>query len=165
MGIWYYMQMETLFIWLGFIGSWFLFAGPIYQAVLELQDQDIEFDRLRAAGAKVPRPAKLSGWFWIIFPVKLYVEYRRNKYQQQHILKLLDRNDIESLVSFRNKSTAWLFVALGGACIASKETYELAEHYELSGQVLLLLIVVMIALSIINLAYRLKRSTKIKNIN
>jgi hypothetical protein len=59
------MVMETFTLWLGFVGSWLLFAGPIYQAALELQDEDIEIDRIHAAGSKIPKPTKTS--FWYIF--------------------------------------------------------------------------------------------------
>ncbi|MGH7241467.1 MAG: hypothetical protein ACREGB_04175, partial [Candidatus Saccharimonadales bacterium] len=61
--------METFVLWLGFIGAWLLFAGPIYQAALELQDEDIEMDRIRAAGRKVEKPADVSVWWWLLPPI------------------------------------------------------------------------------------------------
>lgn len=153
--------METFALWLGFIGSWLLFAGPIYQAALELQDEDIEFDRIRAAGSKVEKPSYVSIWWWLLPPVKMYLERNRRKEFELRVLKLLSKEDQEAMVSFKNKATAWFFVAAGGFCIAIKETYELTEHNEWSSWVLAGLVFTMIYLSIANLISRIKNSNQI----
>lgn len=153
--------METLILWLGFLGSWLLFAGPIYQAALELQEQDIESDRIRATGAMLEQPAKVSPWWWLIPPVKLILERRRsNKYKRIYIDALLPE-DAEALISFLNKATAWLLVAIGGLCIAIKETYELAEGSHWDHWVFWLLVFVLPLLSILHTISRIIRAKSI----
>lgn len=157
--------MNEFFLWLGFVGSWFLFAGPIYQAALELQDEDIEIDRIRAAGSKIQREPKVSSWWWLLPPIKFYKEFQRGRRSRLRIFEFLSPEDVAAMVSFNSKASAWLFVAFGGLCIASKETYELAHHNEWSSVLVFLLIVGMFVISIMNLVYRLRRTENIKSNN
>jgi len=156
--------METFFEWLAFIGAWLLFAGPIYQAALKLQDEDIEFDRIRAAGSKIERPPKVSSWWWILPPIKFYKELKRGNINRQSIIKALPSEDVEAIISFNSKATAWLMVAVGGLCVACQESYTLTQHNKWNNIVLLLLIVGMFGLSILNLVSRLNRAKEIKNL-
>lgn len=150
--------------WLSFIGSWLLFAGPIYQAALELQDEDIEIDRIRAVGSQIEKPVSTSVWWWFLPPVKMYLERKRKRAYQIRYLKALSTEDVESLVSFRNKATAWLFVAIGGLCIACDQTYTLTEHENWNNIVLILLIIFMLLASIFNLIARIKRARKLTSL-
>ncbi len=143
------------------LGSWLLFAGPIYQAALELRDEDIQVDRIRAAGSTVGKQAKVSAWWWLVLPVALYLRFRNNKEYQRRFTLALDHEDLESMISFRNKASAWLFVAVGGFCIACKETFGLTRWYAWNNFILAGLIIGMLFLSIFNLIYNLKRSEKI----
>jgi hypothetical protein len=61
--------MEHLVEWAGFFGAWLLFAGPLYQANLELRAEDIEVDRIRAAAKEAPAPEEVSKWWWLVPPV------------------------------------------------------------------------------------------------
>lgn len=153
--------METVILWMGFIGAWLLFAGPIYQAALELRDEDIEIDRLHAARSKIQAPARTPVWWWLLPPVKIYAEFKGKREYQYRYMKALTREDIESLVSFRSKASAWLFVALGGFCIACKESYELAHHQAWSTRILIVIVVAMLILSILNLVVRIKNAEAI----
>jgi hypothetical protein len=54
--------MDGVIAWCGFFGAWLLVAGPVYQAALELQEQDIERERLQEATAQVPAPDPVSAW-------------------------------------------------------------------------------------------------------
>jgi hypothetical protein len=153
------MDLEALIRWLAFIGAWLLFAGPIYQAALELQEEDIEIDRIRAAGATVQKPPKASMWWWVFPPAKIYLESRRRKDFERRVMGALSLEDFEAMVSFRNKSNGWLYVALGGFCIACKETYELMHANEWSNAVFFVLIGVMLVVSIGHLVIRVKRTS------
>lgn len=153
--------MELFIAWIGFAGAWLLFAGPIYQAALELKEQDIEFERIRLSAAHVPKPTPVSPWWWLLPPVKLSLEKRRSRHYRQQYIKALSAEDAESLVSFMSKATAWLLVAAGGLCIAVKETYELAEHEHWAHSWFWLVVVVMLLVSIANVITRLVRSKQI----
>jgi hypothetical protein len=153
--------MEGLADWAGFIGAWLLFAGPIYQAALELQDQDIETERIQATGKQIDVPRHVSAWWWLFPPLKFYLERRRSKeYRKAYVKALLDE-DVEALMAFFNKATAWIFVGIGGFLIACKETYELVAHYDWSNWIILALIVVFAAASIINTVFRVHRTKRI----
>jgi hypothetical protein len=153
--------MEALANWAGFIGAWLLFAGPIYQAALELQDQDIETERIQATGKKIDVPRHVSAWWWLFPPLKFFLEWRRSQeYRKAYIEALLDE-DVEALMAFFNKATAWIFVAIGGFLIAFKETYELVAHYGWSNWIVWVLVVVFGAASIINTVARVHRTKRI----
>lgn len=147
---------------LGFSGAWLLFAGPIYQGALELQDENIEFDRLRAASSKVEKPASASILWWFIPPVKLHLEYRRRREYEKRILDILTKEDLEAFISYRSKASAWMFVALGGFCIAVNETYALTQRLAWNRAALLGVVVIMLLVSITNLIYRIRKAQKIK---
>ena len=153
--------METFILWAGFAGAWLLFAGPIYQAALELKEEDIEIDRIKAAGASIPKPKTVSVWWWLLPPMKMLLEQRRSrKYRRVYIESLLPE-DIESLISFMNKATAWLLVATGGLCIALKETYELSEHAHWNDYIFWPLVIILVLLSVLHVIARLSRSKNI----
>jgi len=52
--------------WAGFAGAWLLVAGPIYQAAIELEAEEIERDAIRDAAQAVPGPPPNSRWWWLI---------------------------------------------------------------------------------------------------
>lgn len=154
--------METFVAWCSFIGAWLLVAGSIYQAVLELKDEDIERGRIRDRQHKVNPIPKVSAWWWFIPPVKFYLERRRSEAYRNAYLNTLTDEEIESLVSFINKSSAWIFVAGGGILIAIKETYELIRPEGFQHILLFTATVVgLFFLSVINTAFRMRRSKDI----
>lgn len=111
-----------------FLGSWLLVAGPIYQASLELREQDIATERIREVSSKVRPPRKTSAWWWLLPPIKLLLERQRNHAYRREYLKVLEPEDVEALINFINKATGWLMVASGASLIAVKETFELIEE-------------------------------------
>lgn len=156
--------MQTLVVWIEFIGSWLLFAGPIYQAALELQDEDIELRRLMAAQSKIPKPTYASVWWWFFPPVKIYLDSTSRRDYRTNYIKSLSEQDIQALVSFKSKATAWLYVALGGYCLTIRATYELCHYYRWGNLGLLLLILFMTSLSVLTLIWNLGRAKSIKDL-
>jgi hypothetical protein len=153
--------METVLQIIAFIGSWLLFAGPIYQAALELQDEDIELDRIRSTGDVLRKEAHISGWLWVVPPYALYKRSKNKKIFMQKYLNSLTQVDIEQLISFRSKATAWMLVAIGGFCIASNETYILMHDIHWSIFVFILIVLAMLIASIAHLIYRIKQDHKL----
>jgi hypothetical protein len=70
--------VDGVIFWCGYVGAWLLVAGPIYQAALELQEQDIERDRIQQVTAQVPAPAPVSAWWWLLPPVRYLLAQRRS---------------------------------------------------------------------------------------
>ena len=60
--------MESLIAWSGFLGAWLLVAGPIYQAVIELEAEAFERDAVAAVSAMVEPPPRTSAWWWLLPP-------------------------------------------------------------------------------------------------
>ena len=116
--------------WCGFVGAWLLVAGPVYQAALELQEQDLARERIQEVTAQVPPPARVSAWWWLLPPVRYLLGQRRSRRWRQDMMAALTREDLETLVEFIDKARGWLLVAAGGLLLATKETWELREHYE-----------------------------------
>lgn len=153
--------MDNLTAWASFVGAWLLFAGAIYQAALELQEQDIETERIRATGRKIDLPHHVSAWWWLVPPVKLVLERRRSKeYRKAHIKALLDE-DVEALTAFFNKATAWVYVATGGFLIAVNETYGVVQEYGWNDVFFWIIIVTLGLISILNTVLRISRTKKI----
>jgi hypothetical protein len=77
--------VHVLILCCGFVGAWLLFAGPLFQAVLELRSEEIEFDRLRELGTTVPAPPAPSSWWWILPPVA-WMKHRRRRELHQRLM-------------------------------------------------------------------------------
>ncbi len=140
--------VDGFIAWCGFLGAWLLFAGPVFQAALELREQEIERDRIAAAMATVPKPPPVSNWWWLLPPVHYVLTRRRSDTYRNAVWAALDAEDVAALVLFSSKAVGWALVGLGGLLLALKETWELREHYEWPTAIFWLLIVLMGALSV-----------------
>jgi hypothetical protein len=154
-------SVAGLIAWCGFAGAWLLFGGPVYQAVLELQEQDIERDRMAELGAQVRSSPPVSRWWWLLPPVWYALERRHRRQWRNAVLAAMARSEVEAFVNYIDKATAWLFVGLGGFLIATKETWELVEHYEWPEHVFWILVGAMLVLATANAAFRLARTQSI----
>lgn len=147
--------VEDVIPWVGFLGAWLLFVGPVYQAALELSERDA----LREAfgQAMTWRPERVSAWWWLLPPVHYVLQRRRSRDFHRTVLSALRPDQIQVLVTYFNKATGWLFVGLGGLLIATKETSELAESREWGLTPFVVLVVGMAVLSIAIVAARMGR--------
>ena len=134
--------MSAVVAWCGFLGAWLLFAGPVYQASLELREQDAVTDEVQQAMQVVAAPPPVSAWWWRLPPVRLVLESRRWKGRREAMMTTLTAAQRKKVVQYLNKTTGWLFVAFGGFLIAVKETWELSERYEWPIWVFAVLVVV-----------------------
>ena len=150
--------MHGLILWGGFLGGWLLFAGPVYQAAVELSEQDLEREALDVAVRSVDPPRHTSPWWWLLPPVAYVLRRRESDAFRQRVLASLPRQHLEAFVRFSSKATGWGFVAMGALLIACKETYELVEYNEWPGWVIWLAIVAMALLSGLNTAVRMRRA-------
>lgn len=157
--------MELFFLYCGFFGSWLLFAGPIFQAALELKDEDIERDRIRETAKRVTVAQHVSVWWWLLPPAKLYLEHRHRKRWQAEYFSLLLPEDREAFVDFTSKARGWLFVAGGALLIAGNETRELGEKLKWSNYLIFGVIVICAYASLVYTVVQLKRIRAITHLN
>jgi hypothetical protein len=149
--------MHELILWVGFLGGWLLVAGPIYQASVELGEEEFEGERFHLAAQEVGPPPETSPWWWLFPPARLFVGRRRREDWQDQVVLALPDEDYEALGSFMRKARGWLFVGLGGTAIAAKETYELVEGSHWPIAVFWVLVPAMALLCVLNVAIQARR--------
>ncbi|WP_375492808.1 hypothetical protein [uncultured Jatrophihabitans sp.] len=152
--------MDSVLAWCAFFGAWLLVAGPIYQAAIELRDEDIERDDIAAAAHTVDRPARVSPWWWLLPPVHILLRRRRNRAYRREVFDQLTAAQVEAFVSFMNKATGWLFVAGGALLLAVNETWELREREEWPIAVFWVVLVVLAFACAANTAVRMQRGQR-----
>jgi hypothetical protein len=153
--------MHTVILWCGFFGSWLLFAGPVYQAALELQEEDFERDTIAATVASIQTPAPISPWWWLLPPVAYWLRRQRGERYRAAVMAQLTAEQRESLVHYINKATGWIFVGGGGFLLAVAETWDLTETEDWPIEVFWALAVVMSALSALHAVLRLRRTQRV----
>lgn len=150
--------MDKALAWATFLGTWLLVAGPVYQAVIELGDEEFEADRLHAAARTVPQPEPVSRWWWLIPPVRFWLRNRRTEAYKNAVVEALSDQDAEQLAHFMNKAMGWTIVGSGAFLLALSETWALREEWEWPVWTFAALMLVMCAL-VIAFAARRERST------
>jgi hypothetical protein len=152
--------MSGFIAWCGFLGAWLLVAGPLYQASIELQEQDLEREKI-AEATRSHRDAPISPWWWLVPPVRYALARRRVSRSRDAILATLAPEEMEDLIRYINKASGWLYVSTGGFLIAMAETWALREHYDWPVAVFWVLLVVMLLAAMGNVSLRSRRSHQI----
>jgi hypothetical protein len=153
--------VEYVIAWCGFVGGWLLFAGPIYQGALELQDEEVDRDAFDRHHFDSIQPPKISAWWWLLPPVAWLKHQRRNRDFQQAVMHSLTAEQRGQFVSFSNKATGWFIVGAGAALIAVKETWELVEQYEWPIWAFVVLLVLPPVLGVVFVSLRLRVSRQV----
>ena len=122
--------MDYLIVVCGAVGGWLLVAGPLYQASLELGEQEFDREEMGKAVAGVTVPQRVSPWWWLLPPVAYILQWRQQRAYRAAVLAALGPEQLEQSVTFHNKASGWMIVASGAFLIAVKETYEVVELAE-----------------------------------
>lgn len=157
-----------VFLWIGFVGAWLLFAGPVYQAALELREQGFDRDdgdRLREQMASLPAPARISPWWWLLPPVAYLLHRRAGREWRARAVEVLDQEDLERFVTFQNKAMGWLLVGAGALAIAAKETAELIDEYHWSWWLLIPMLLVPFLVSVGFTMNRMRREIEMTGVS
>jgi hypothetical protein len=144
--------------WIGFAGAWLLVAGPIYQAALELDAEEVEREEIGAAFEKAPKPELYSRWWWCIPPVGYILQLRRRRNYRQTVMHLLTPAQQEQVVRFGNKATGWIYIAGGAFLVALKETWSPKEIYRWPLPVYVLVVAAMVMTCAANTVLRQRRT-------
>lgn len=149
--------MEHLIAWAGFAGAWLLVAGPVFQAALELQEEEVDREAFARTKDTVPRPDPISGWWWLLPPVAFILQRRASGRYREAVVAAVPDEVYVQFAHYLMKANGWLLVGAGAFFIALKETWELHELQEWSGLAFWLLVVGMLVLSLGYTVYRMRQ--------
>ncbi len=153
--------MSDIIEWCSFVGAWLLVIGPIQQAAIDINDEDFDRDEFGRALANVPRPPRISRWWLLVPPVAYILRARRNHDFQETMLREMSASQLEDVLHFRETTSAWMFVAVGGFLLAVSETWALHAHYRWSVWTFWVLMIGMVAFSIVSTVGRVHRRTQL----
>lgn len=155
--------MEYLITICGALGAWLLVAGPIYQAVIELKEEEFDRDGIEEATSSIPRPERTSSWWWLLPPVAYFRQRAKSTAYRRAVMGQLKSEQREQMFTFMNKASGWLLVAFGAFLIAFKETWELCElfHWPLLAFIVLVVLAAMVSVGYASFReYRTQRILK-----
>ncbi len=152
--------MDVFIHWAGFAGAWLLVAGPLFQASVELRDEQFDSDEFESSMSSVPRREPVSPWWWMLPPVAYAKNLGRSRTRREDLLRALTPEQRERVVGFMNKANGWIFVAGGAFLIALKETWELVHLYHLPPLVYWAVVLVMTAIAFSNTVIRTMRADR-----
>lgn len=98
--------MELFILIASFLGGWLLVTGPVYQAALELGQEQIDRAGFEAAAKAVPRPVPLSRWWWLLPPVAYLIHRSRDNAYREAVMHTLTTEQRTQMVGFMNKASA-----------------------------------------------------------
>ncbi len=125
--------MHHFIAWCGFLGAWLLVAGPLDQAVREVDETEFEHEAIAEAASRVERPPQVSSWWLLAPPVWWWLRSRREHTYRDRVAAAMDDRALLAFFNLRDVLNAWVFVAAGASLIAVKETWELHESYDWPG--------------------------------
>lgn len=116
--------------WAAFVGAWLLFAGPIYQASLELDELQLEREAIEATAQAVPRPRGASPWWWLVPPIGYFLDRRQSARHRLLVFDALSREHQQQFVRYTEKASGWAYVAGGALLLATAETWNLCGEHD-----------------------------------
>jgi len=124
------------------VGSWLLVAGAVYQAALELADEEFDRRQIVDVASALPKPKRVSAWWWLMPPVAYVLKLRRANLHRERVMAALDPIQRQQTVSFFNKSGGWLIVATGAYLLAVVATWQMDEALDWPGAAVWLIVAV-----------------------
>ncbi len=149
--------MPHVIAWCGFLGAWLLVAGPLDQAVREVENVDFERDAVVEAASHVEEPPEVSTWWILLPPVWFLLRWRRENEYRKRVTAVIEDRHLVAFLAVKDIVNAWAYIALGASLIAVKETWELHEAYEWAESVFWALIVLMLVVCVGGTLLRTRR--------
>jgi hypothetical protein len=81
--------MHELILLSGFFGAWLLVAGPLYQAALELNEENISREDMAGVQRPATTTTRPSGWWWLIPPVGYWKQRRYAQDEREAVMAAL----------------------------------------------------------------------------
>lgn len=116
--------------WAAFVGAWLLFAGPIYQASIELGEEQIEREAIEATARGVPQPRRSAPWWWLVPPIGYLLDRRQSTRYRKLVFDALSSEHQRQFVHYTEKASGWAYVAGGALLLATAETWNLCDEHD-----------------------------------
>jgi hypothetical protein len=155
--------MEYVIAICGFVGGWLLVAGPVWQAAIELREEEIDQEAIEAVKSNIPPPPKISAWWWFLPPVAYVLNTRRQAQFRRDFNAALPPEALKQTVSFFNKANGWVVVGLGGFLLATKETWELVADFRWPTWLFWVLLVIMPIIAVASAVRKTINTFKVLN--
>lgn len=144
----------------GFLGSWLLVAGPMFQGALELHAEDLNRAALHRVANAVPAPPRISTWWWLLPPALYVLHWRNARRHRERMFAAMTSEQREKTVGYLNKATGWFMVSGGATLLAGQVTWGLVEQYSLPAWSFWVLVGVMLMGSTLNTTARMFRTER-----
>lgn len=144
--------MDSVILVFEMIGAWLLFGAPLLQATTELYEEVSGWDKIRKKYDVSNRKGikKHSFWWWLLPPLKIYLEKRRIRKIKQHYADTkLSAATHKELRQFSLKVNGWSGVTLGGWLMALSTTWTFTEKCRMSIGIWLVLVIFLSYVSIL----------------
>lgn len=115
--------------WAAFVGAWLLFAGPIYQASIELGEEQIKREAIEATTRAVPQPRRAAPW-WLVPPVGYLLDRRQSTRYRKLVFDALSSEHQRQFVHYTGRASGWAYVAGGALLLATAETWNLCVEHD-----------------------------------
>jgi hypothetical protein len=153
--------MEYVIAVCGFVGGWLLVAGPVWQAALELREEEVDMAAIEAVKSSITQPPRIRAWWWLLPPVAYVLNARRQQAFRKEFNAALPPEALKQSVSFLNKANGWVIVAIGGFLIAAKETWELVADLHWAQWTFWVLVIVMPIIAVANTVRKVVETQKL----
>jgi hypothetical protein len=130
-------------------------AGPVWQAAIELQEEELDQEAIEAAKKSSRVARRASPWWWLLPPVAYIKEFRRSQENRRAFRDALPPDQLKQTMSFLNKANGWLVVALGAFLLAVKETWDLVALAHWPVWIFWVLVVVIPIVAVANAVIRI----------
>lgn len=157
--------MDVVIHLAGFVGAWLLVAGPLLQGAIELRDEEMDREGFERVKGDVDYPPPISRWWWLLPPVAIYKNKKRSDDFRMRTMGVLTPQQRAQFLGFSNKAAGWFTVAGGAFLIFLKETWELAELFDLALWLYIVVVIVLAIAAVANTISRLSKTDEILHID
>jgi hypothetical protein len=112
-----------------------LFAGPVYQGAVELDEVEVDREAIRSQADAVAPSERISPWWWLLPPVAYVKTTRIQNAGRQQVMASLTPEQRVQFLTYSNKATGCFIVGGGAALIGIQQAAELVETLHWPGLV------------------------------
>ena len=147
-----------------FIGAWLIFVFSFYQGLSQMKQQINRVAEKYETTILTDYP-RVSPWYWIFPPLKLYLERRRVFAIQSHTD--MSEKNLKTVVHFLDTASAWFYVSLGGLFEAMPATYQLlrALPWKYHNWVFVIIVVTLYLVGLLSNIYRVSQVRDKRKVN